>query len=711
MRVRSSKFIAIMTAVVVIVGISAASAFASSSSSPAKKKTVPKAKVVTTATTVPGIPPQFSTPLDSAHLQPGSNPSVLPGPILIADRSNNRLLIVNPKGQILWQFPQPGDLAPGQTFLIPDDAFFTPDGKYIIATEEDNFVISVISIAQHKIVYRYGVPGQEGMGPNHLWNPDDAMMLPDGYIINADIKNCRILLLKPGDLSPVHVYGLSTNACYHNPPQRFGSPNGAFPMTNGHYVVTEINGDWIDEMGINGTIYQSFHAPGILYPSDTNEVRPGVFLTADYSKPGTVEEFTATGQVLWRYSPQSGPGMLNQPSLALPLPNGDVILNDDKDNRVVVIDPKTNQIVWQYGTGVAGSAPGQLSNPDGIDLVPPYSLGITHASTIGQPAANQSIASMANTVVPAPMPTATQPLVRAAHASLPVALQRASAVVSNGHLVVIGGLDASGNSTNSTYDVTMKKGKASVSAGMSLAQPTHDAGAGVLGGKIYVYGGGQSSTTGTIQSLGVGSSSVVGALPQPRSDLAVAQGLGTNYVLGGYDGLTANPTVLSTTNGTTFSSIGTLPQPVRYGASVLYEGTLYVFGGQVGSTPTTTIQAINVHTGQAMIVGELNSPIEGAAAAVVDGHIYLVGGTDASGQPSSAIYEYDPATAMIENAGTLPTPLSNVAVASWNHELVVVGGAGTGSSLSSQIEFFKPVPQAAVTTKAHVVKKSSSKKK
>jgi hypothetical protein len=24
--------------------------------------------------------------------------------------------------------------------------------------------------------------------------------------------------------------------------------DGAFPMTNGHYLVTEINGDWADEM-------------------------------------------------------------------------------------------------------------------------------------------------------------------------------------------------------------------------------------------------------------------------------------------------------------------------------------------------------------------------------------------------------------------------------------------------------------------------------
>ena len=79
------------------------------------------------------------------RLAPGSDPSVLPADVLIADHHNNRLLIVDPQGRIRWEFPRPGDLAPGQTFLPPDDAFFSPDGRYIIATQEDDYVISVIA--------------------------------------------------------------------------------------------------------------------------------------------------------------------------------------------------------------------------------------------------------------------------------------------------------------------------------------------------------------------------------------------------------------------------------------------------------------------------------------------------------------------------------------------------------------------------------------
>jgi len=122
--------------------------------------------------------PKGLTP--SAYLAPGSDPSVLPGPVLIADKSNNRLIEVSPTGNVLWEFPRPGDLAPGQTFRVPDDAFYTPDGKQIIATQEDDFAVTLIDVATHRIVWRYGTPGQSGAGPNQLWNPDDAIMLRDG---------------------------------------------------------------------------------------------------------------------------------------------------------------------------------------------------------------------------------------------------------------------------------------------------------------------------------------------------------------------------------------------------------------------------------------------------------------------------------------------------------------------------------------------------
>ncbi|TAN22412.1 MAG: hypothetical protein EPN30_08735 [Actinomycetota bacterium] len=333
----------------------------------------------------------------AGHLQPGSDPSVLPGPIMIADRNNSRILIVDPKGRIIWQFPTAGDLTQGQTFVEPDDAFFGPKGYHILATQEDQFVLTEISAQGGHITFRYGHPGTSGSAAGYLDNPDDAMILPNGNMISADIKNCRLLYLSPSSLEPVHIYGETTTYCYHQPPLRFGSPNGMFPMANGDWLVTEINGDWVDEMTPDGQIKFSVHPPGITYPSDSNEVSPGTFLTAAYTKPGVIEEFNQSGTLTWRFAP-TGTQALNQPSIAIPLPNGDILATDDWNHRVIVVDPKTNKIVWQYGhTGVSGTQPGYLNKPDGVDLAPPYSLMMTHAATVGIPPFQPSSAATPTT--------------------------------------------------------------------------------------------------------------------------------------------------------------------------------------------------------------------------------------------------------------------------------------------------------------------------
>ena len=56
--------------------------------------------------------------------------------------------------------------------------------------------------------------------------------------------------------------------------------------------------------------------------------------------------------------------MLDHPSLAERLPNGLIATNDDYRDRVVVINPLTKHIVWQYGhTDSPGNRPGPAQDP------------------------------------------------------------------------------------------------------------------------------------------------------------------------------------------------------------------------------------------------------------------------------------------------------------------------------------------------------------
>jgi len=300
----------------------------------------------------------------------GKRSSIIPGDVLIADSYNNRLLLVNPQKQIVWQFPQPG-VKTNRPFARPDDAFFTPGYGGIITNEEDEGTIAIINVATKKVVWEYGKAGVEGAGPGQLNFPDDAFYYPKtGTVTVADIRNQRILFIHAKTRQIVKQYG-KTGVQDVNPPTTYGAPNGDFPGPNGGMLVTQINGEDAILLNAKGQIQYTVAFPGIQYPSDANFTPSGNIIVADYTNPGQVLIVTPAGKVVWRYDVASGPGKLNQPSLAVQLPNGDVMLNDDYNNRVIVIDPHTNKIVWQYGhTAVAGSAPGYLNIPDGFDILP-----------------------------------------------------------------------------------------------------------------------------------------------------------------------------------------------------------------------------------------------------------------------------------------------------------------------------------------------------
>ena len=112
--------------------------------------------------------------------------------LLIADRGNGRLLIVDDAKHVLWRFPVAGSLPKGQRFSA-DDAFIAPDGRTIVANDEAHQVIDRIDIASRRVVWQYGNYDRIGSRAGFLHTPDDAYPLANGDIVVADIRNCRIL--------------------------------------------------------------------------------------------------------------------------------------------------------------------------------------------------------------------------------------------------------------------------------------------------------------------------------------------------------------------------------------------------------------------------------------------------------------------------------------------------------------------------------------
>jgi hypothetical protein len=313
---------------------------------------------------------------------PGAGSPYFGEKLLIADRGNNRLLVLDDTGAVIWTYPNPPSMPPPPGpggFYFPDDAFFIKHGTAIISNQEQNETIVQIGYPSGKILWTYGHPAQPGSAPGYLHEPDDAYLLKNGNVTVADADNCRILVISAAG-SVVKQIG-TTGSCVHNPPTGIGGPNGDTPLADGNFLISEVHGSFISEYTPSGQLVWTAHVP-IGYPSDPQQIGPNLYMCADYENPGGIVEFNRSGQILYTYRAPSGINRLNQPSLAELVPSGVFMVNDDYRNRMAAIDATTQALVWNYGVpDVAGTAPGELNTPDGFDILNPDGSTPTHPTT------------------------------------------------------------------------------------------------------------------------------------------------------------------------------------------------------------------------------------------------------------------------------------------------------------------------------------------
>lgn len=552
------------------------------------------------------------------------------------------MLLVDAAKHILWRYP--GSAPSEMAFRFDDDTFFGPKADRIISNQEDQHTIQIISFPGGHVLWRYGHVDQKGSAPGFLNTPDDAYLLPNGNVTVADAYNCRVLFIDHAHRI-VREYG-SAGHCAHNPPTALGAINGATPLRDGGTLVSEINGSWIDDLGPHGNLRWAVQAP-VSYPSDPQLLAPGRILLADYARPGHALIITPRGRVLWRYGPSSGPGELDHPSLAFRIAPGLVAINDDYRDRVVIIDIHTNRIVWQYGhTDRPGRAPGLLNTPDGMDLLP---TATAQASPVLRRLLGPHAPLRSSAVQPTSHRTSAVSVMTLHR--LPAPVQRAVAVDVAGTIIIAGGLDASGSSTNGVFRLTT--GSGDVTALGSVPDPFHDAAGAVIGNRLFIFGGGSSSGTSTVQAfdLATKSGSVVGTLPRPLSDVSAATIGGTVYLVGGYDNQRARAEIYTTTDGVHFRLVGRLPNGVRYPAVAAANGQLVVAGGATSEGPTAAVYAFDPARRNVTRIGALPRAVAHAAAVTIGDRVYVLGGTDAANAASPIIAEIDLRTRAIVVVG------------------------------------------------------------
>ena len=216
---------------------------------------------------------------------------------------DNRVIVVNEEGDIVWQYGQAGVAGAGPDQLnVPVAATFLPSGHVLITDQSNERVIEVNK--KKEIVWQYGMTGFTGSGFDELNNPNSAELLENGHILIADENNNRAIEVDRG-FNIIHTFTAGDTA---------SGVAFASRLENGNTLLT-----------------------------DSNNSR--------------IVEVDSSDNVVWEYFTNARPGSIAAPlpTRAVRLRNGNTLISDQFNNQVIEVNHE-KEIVFTQGK-IAGNFP------------------------------------------------------------------------------------------------------------------------------------------------------------------------------------------------------------------------------------------------------------------------------------------------------------------------------------------------------------------
>ena len=347
--------------------------------------------VLLTATSAHAVSGTTATADSTAHFN-------TPGDIVIADQFNNRVVEVDRRHHIVWSFGNGSSVAGPHSIVGPNDAERVGDLTLISGTGtpagadpsctnpqgcQDN---RVILVDRHgSIVWQYGQTGVPGSGKDQLNTPVQATALPNGHVLITDQLNERVIEVTD-DHRIVWQYGQTGVSGAGT--DELNNPNSAQLLPNGHILIADENNNRVIEVNRDHKIVWQYGTP-----SDTSIVNGAAFASRlnngdtliTSTNDNRIVEVTKSGKVVFTYVTTNRPGSMAAPlpTRAVRLRDGDTLISDQFNDQVIEINDEGRIVFSQGKIDTDGTGFNQLNAPYDAKVVGDYT-GLTNPGEFGE---------------------------------------------------------------------------------------------------------------------------------------------------------------------------------------------------------------------------------------------------------------------------------------------------------------------------------------
>ena len=294
-----------------------------------------------------------------------------PGNILISDQFNNRVIETNSRGEIVWSYGLgPSDFTPNSIIAVNDAERIRNKTLMVGTGTPTNIDNRVILVNKHgQIIWQYGQFGLSGTGFDLLDVPVQATFVPfkkckksggilDGTILITDQANNRIIEVNEAK-QIIRTYTAGGT---------LSSPNSAQKLCNKNILIADEGNNRAIEVNKLDQIIATYTANGTLGAcAFASRLCNGNTLLTDAGN-NRIVEVNVADHIIWQYITNADPLSIPapSPSRGLRLKNGNTIISDQFNNRVIIIN-QTATILDYYGLPLVGG-PGPIGTNFGYDL-------------------------------------------------------------------------------------------------------------------------------------------------------------------------------------------------------------------------------------------------------------------------------------------------------------------------------------------------------